>query len=59
MAGAAAVVTLADDGTVAEARLVYLAIGNGPVRAASAEALLVGAAPTPEVIAAAAAAVEA
>ena len=58
MAGAAAVVTLADDGTVAAARLVYLAIGDGPVVASSAEALLVGATPTPEVIAAAAAAVD-
>jgi carbon-monoxide dehydrogenase medium subunit len=43
---------------VAAARLVYLAIGDGPVVAASAEALLVGATPTPDVLAAAAAAVD-
>ena len=58
MAGAAAVVTLADDGTVAAARLVYLAIGDGPVLAPSAEAALVGAEPRPEAIAAAAQAVD-
>jgi carbon-monoxide dehydrogenase medium subunit len=58
MAGAAAVVTLADDGTVAAARLVYLAIGDGPVLAPSAEAVLVGVEPTAEAIAAAAQAVD-
>ncbi len=59
MAGAAAVVTLAADGTVAEARLVYLAIGDGPIFAPSVEALLLGVAPTAAAIQAAAAAVDA
>ncbi len=59
MAGAAAVVTLAADGTVAQARLIYLAIGDGPVPAPSITAALHGATPTAEAIAAAAAAVDA
>ncbi|MDQ2805457.1 MAG: xanthine dehydrogenase family protein subunit M [Chloroflexota bacterium] len=59
MAGAAAVVTLAADGTVAAARLIYLAIGDGPVPAPSITAALHGATPTAEATAAAAAAVDA
>jgi len=58
MAGAVAVVTLAEDGTVTTARLMYLAIGDGPVPAPRAAGALQGAAPTAEAIAAAVAAVD-
>lgn len=54
MAGAAATVTLAADGSVAAARLVYLSIGDFPTPAAQAEQTLLGQQPTPEAIRAAA-----
>jgi carbon-monoxide dehydrogenase medium subunit len=59
MAGAAAWVTLAENGTVETARLVYLAIGDGPVPAPSVVAALQGQEPTEAAIRAAAAAVDA
>lgn len=46
MAGAAAVVTLDEAGTVAEARLVYLSLGDAPVEAHSVAAALRGQRPT-------------
>jgi CO/xanthine dehydrogenase FAD-binding subunit len=58
MVGACATVTLAEDGTVADSRLVYFAIGDGPVRATAASEVLQGAAPTEEAIRAAAEAVD-
>ena len=58
MAGAAAVVTLAAGGTVAACRLVFFSIGDGPVEARSVAALL-GETPTPVVVRAAAAAIDA
>jgi carbon-monoxide dehydrogenase medium subunit len=58
MAGAAAVVTLAEDGRVANSRLVFLSIGDAPVEARRATDLLRGEQPTSEVIAAAIAEVE-
>lgn len=54
MAGAAATVTLADDGTIAAARLVYLSVGDFPTEAFQAEAVLTGEQPTPAAIRAAA-----
>lgn len=54
MAGAAATVTLAGDGTIAAARLVYLSVGDYPTEAFQAEALLIGEQPTAAVIRAAA-----
>jgi len=54
MAGAAATVTLAGDGTIATARLVYLSVGDFPTEAFQAEAVLTGEQPTPAVIRAAA-----
>jgi aerobic carbon-monoxide dehydrogenase medium subunit len=53
LVGAAAVVGLADDGTVRDARLAFTGVAPTPVRAAAAEALMVGNAPTAEAIAAA------
>jgi CO/xanthine dehydrogenase FAD-binding subunit len=50
LAGATAVVTLAEDGTVAESRLVYFSIGDGPVVAHSASGVLNGAVPNEEAI---------
>jgi carbon-monoxide dehydrogenase medium subunit len=55
MAGAAAVVTLHEDGTVADARLVFLSLGEGPEMAHQAQAALIGQAPTAQAIEAAAA----
>jgi len=55
--GAAALVTLAGDGTVAAARVALTAVAPTIVRSAAAEAALAGSAPTAEAIAAAAAAV--
>jgi carbon-monoxide dehydrogenase medium subunit len=59
MVGACATVTLAEDGTVADSKLVYFAIGDGPVHATSASEVLQGVAPTEEAIRAAAEAVDA
>ncbi|HYG63821.1 MAG TPA: xanthine dehydrogenase family protein subunit M [Thermoanaerobaculia bacterium] len=53
-AGLAALVTLDETGRCREARLVYLSVGDAPVEASKAAALLVGEALTPERIAAAA-----
>lgn len=49
MAGAAAVVTLDDDGTIAESTLVLMAVGDAPIRVRSIEALR-GRQPSPETI---------
>ena len=57
MVGACATVTLAEDGTVADSKLVYFAIGEGPVLATSASEVLQGIVPTEEAIRAAAEAV--
>lgn len=54
MAGVAAVVTVDGDGRCEQARLVFLAVGDGPVEAQQAAATLRGQKPTPEAIAAAA-----
>ncbi len=54
MCGAAAVVGLDGRGVVERARLVYLSVGEGPVEAEQAEALLVGEQPNAEAIRAAA-----
>ncbi|HEX6289324.1 MAG TPA: xanthine dehydrogenase family protein subunit M [Herpetosiphonaceae bacterium] len=53
MAGAAAVVTLAEDGTIAESRLVLLAVGDIPVPIRSVTQALRGAQPTEDAIRAA------
>jgi aerobic carbon-monoxide dehydrogenase medium subunit len=53
-AGVAALVTLGEDGRCREARLVYLSVGDKPVEAPGAAALLAGSDLGPEVIAAAA-----
>jgi CO/xanthine dehydrogenase FAD-binding subunit len=55
--GAAALVSLAGDGTVADARVALTAVAPTIVRSAAAEDVLRGTNPTPEAIAAAAAAV--
>jgi carbon-monoxide dehydrogenase medium subunit len=57
LVGAAAVVTLTDDERCQQARLVYFSVGNGPVEAQQAAALLQGQILAPEVIQAAAEAV--
>jgi carbon-monoxide dehydrogenase medium subunit len=59
MAGAAAVVTLAADGTIAESALVLLAVGDMPVAIGSVAETLRGAEPSAEAIRAAAEAVDA
>ncbi|HKP53783.1 MAG TPA: xanthine dehydrogenase family protein subunit M [Chloroflexia bacterium] len=59
MVGACATVRLAEDGTVADSKLVYFAIGEGPVLATSVSEVLQGVAPTEEAIRAAAEAVDA
>jgi carbon-monoxide dehydrogenase medium subunit len=59
LAGAAAVVTLAKDGKVAESKLVFFSIGDGPVVALSASSVLNGAATDEETIRAAAEAADA
>ncbi len=53
LVGAGAMVTLAGDGTVHDARLAFTGVASTPVRAAAAERTLVGAAPTADAIAAA------
>ncbi len=57
LAGVAATLTLAEDGTVADCRLGLTGVGMTPVRARDAEDLLKGKAPSPEGFAAAAQAV--
>ena len=57
LAGVAALVTLADDGTAADVRLGLIGVGDRPVRPASAEAALHGRVPDGGAIAEAAAAV--
>ncbi|HEX8217906.1 MAG TPA: xanthine dehydrogenase family protein subunit M [Chloroflexia bacterium] len=59
LVGAAAVVTLGEDGTVAESRLVFLSVGDMPVVSAAASSALLGQRPTEEAIRAAAEAIEA
>jgi carbon-monoxide dehydrogenase medium subunit len=54
MVGVAALVTLGEDGRCREARLVYLSVGETPVEAHAAAALLAGTDLGPEAIAAAA-----
>jgi carbon-monoxide dehydrogenase medium subunit len=56
LAGVAAVVTLDADGLCTAARVALLSVADRPLLASSAEQLLVGQHPTPETIAAAAAA---
>jgi aerobic carbon-monoxide dehydrogenase medium subunit len=58
LAGLAAVVSLDDTGKCRQARLVYLNVGDGPVDARQAATLLTGETITPELIEAAAAAVD-
>ncbi len=57
LAGVAAVITLAEDGTIADARLGLCSVGPAPVRPQAAETLLRGQRPGNEAWAAAAAAV--
>jgi carbon-monoxide dehydrogenase medium subunit len=59
MAGAAAVVTLADDGSIAESTLVLLAVGDMPMPIRPVADLLRGVQPTPEAIRAAAETIDA
>ena len=54
LAGVAVLVTLDEQGQCEQARLVFLSVGDGPVDARQAAEMLVGQAPTPEVIGAAA-----
>lgn len=54
LVGAAASVETDLDGVCVASRLVFLSVGDGPVRAHQADKILVGKKPTPEVIAAAA-----
>jgi len=54
LAGVAVLVTLDEQGQCEQARLVFLSVGDGPVDARQAAETLVGQAPTPELIRAAA-----
>lgn len=54
LVGAAAVVLLDETGCCADARLVFLSVGEGPVQASQAAAALVGETPSPDLIARAA-----
>ena len=54
LVGAAAAVTMDDNGRCEQARLVYFSVGPGPVAAQQATGLLQGQPPTPEAIEAAA-----
>ena len=54
LAGVAVLVTLDERGQCEQARLVFLSVGDGPVDARQAAEMLVGQAPTPELIQAAA-----
>jgi aerobic carbon-monoxide dehydrogenase medium subunit len=53
LVGAATIVRLGADGTIAEARLAFTGVAPTPVRVAAAEHALVGERPSPEVFAAA------
>jgi carbon-monoxide dehydrogenase medium subunit len=57
LAGVAALVVLAEDGTVGHARLALIGVGDRPIRSTAAEAVLIGEPPTADSIAAAASAV--
>jgi carbon-monoxide dehydrogenase medium subunit len=46
--GLAAQLTLTEDGTITDARLAFSGVADVPVRAAEAEALLIGQRPSPE-----------
>lgn len=59
LAGAAAWVWLDDDGTVANSRLVFFSVGDGPVEARSAYDTLLGVVPNEEAIVAASEAIDA
>ncbi len=59
LAGAAAVVTLAADGTIADSKLVFLSLGDAPIEAHAASRLLRGELPSDEALRAAADAIEA
>lgn len=59
MVGACATVKLDEEGSVAESKLVYFAIGDGPVVATSASEALAGSKPTAEALVAAIEAVDA
>ncbi len=59
LVGVSAVVTLAEDGTVAASKLVFFSIGDAPVVAASASEVLQGVIPTEEAIREAVEAIEA
>jgi CO/xanthine dehydrogenase FAD-binding subunit len=54
LAGVAVLVTLDERGQCEHARLIFLSVGDGPVTAHQAAEMLVGQAPTPELIQAAA-----
>ena len=54
IAGVAVLVTLDGKGQCEQARLVFLSVGDGPVNARQAAEMLIGQAPTPEAIRAAA-----
>jgi carbon-monoxide dehydrogenase medium subunit len=58
MAGATALVTLAEDGTIAHSKLIFFSIDDAPVEATSATDLLLGKQPTNELIRAAAEAID-
>jgi carbon-monoxide dehydrogenase medium subunit len=58
LAGVAAVVTLAEDGRISQARLGLCSVGPAPVRPSAAEQVLVGQKPGPDAFAAAAQAVK-
>jgi carbon-monoxide dehydrogenase medium subunit len=58
LAGVGTLLTLGEDGAVADARIALIGVGDTAVRAPAAEAELVGHAPTEEVVAAAASVVE-
>jgi len=58
LAGVAALVSLGDDGTVADARLALIGVGDRAVRARAAEAVLRGERPSAELFAEAAEAVD-
>ena len=54
LAGAAALVTLADNGAIARAAIALTGVDMGPVRLDAAEAMLTGQTPSPDLLAAAA-----
>ena len=54
LVGVATIVTLDASGRCADAKLVYLSVGEGPVQATNATAALIGQTPTPDLIAQAA-----